>query len=244
MWRTSLILAALVVALAASGSPAEASPASPQPQAAARGEGCAAPCGMYFLRKGDGGGKIKVTDPSGNPKECVPDCFLVLDFPSDTGTASIRPVPDPGSVFRGWEFCTETAGNDCLVDVGDFINADTLCVTFVLIGSPSPGPGCPPATPQPPPPVVDTTAPNTRIRSGPAGTTTSRRAVFRFRSTERPSVFICKLDRRVWGPCRSPKRYWGLKPGTHAFRVRAIDVAGNLDRTPAVRRWRIRALAG
>ena len=87
---------------------------------------------------------------------------------------------------------------------------------------------------------LDTAPPNTRITAGPAGTTASRGATFRFTSTEAASAFECRLDRGRWAPCRSPKTYRTLAKGSHTFRVRARDPAGNVDRTPGVRSWRVR----
>jgi hypothetical protein len=91
---------------------------------------------------------------------------------------------------------------------------------------------CPAVTPP------DLTPPNTRITSGPARRARARRASFRFRSTERGSTFQCRLDGLAWRRCRSPKTYTRMAPGSHTFRVRAHDAAGNVDPTPAVRRWR------
>jgi hypothetical protein len=113
--------------------------------------------------------------------------------------------------------------------------------------SPSPlpaPPAPPPGPPAPPPPPavqlpVDTTPPNTRITAGPARRTTARRATFRFVSSEVGSTFECRLDRGSWRRCTSPRTYGSLSRGLHAFRVRARDGAGNVDETPAVRRWRI-----
>lgn len=86
---------------------------------------------------------------------------------------------------------------------------------------------------------LDTTPPNTRITSAPARLTRSRRATFRFRSTERGSRFQCRIDRRAWRRCTAPATYRGLTLGVHAFRARARDAAGNVDATPAVWRWLI-----
>ena len=85
----------------------------------------------------------------------------------------------------------------------------------------------------------DTTSPQTRIRRI---TIRHRRhsATFRFSSSEAHSTFLCKLDRRRFRPCRSPKAYRNLRPGRHTFKVKARDGAGNVDQTPAVRRFRIR----
>ena len=109
---------------------------------------------------------------------------------------------------------------------------------------PPPAPVPPPPAPLPPPPpppprVIDTRAPNTTITRAPARRTTSRTARFRFVSSEAGSTFRCKLDRRVWRACRSPRTYRYLRRGWHTVRIRARDAAGNVDRTPAVRTWRI-----
>jgi hypothetical protein len=66
-----------------------------------------------------------------------------------------------------------------------------------------------------------------------------RRVSFAFNASEPGSSFRCKLDRRPWHPCHSPRAY-SVLPGRHAFRVYAIDAAGNRDRTPALFRFRVR----
>jgi hypothetical protein len=115
--------------------------------------------------------------------------------------------------------------------------------------SPPPAPLAAPATPAGPPPpspasgALDTTAPNTRIVRGPPRRTRARSATFRFRSTEPGSRFRCKLDKKAWRSCRSPKTYRRLRPGLHRFRVRAVDGAGNVDGSPAARKWRVRRAA-
>jgi Ca2+-binding RTX toxin-like protein len=98
-------------------------------------------------------------------------------------------------------------------------------------------------TKRPKPPRQDAKSPNTKILRRPPAVLFSsapRRAVsFAFVATERGSTFRCKLDRRPFRPCRSPRLY-RLKPGPHIFKVFAIDPAGNRDRTPAVVNFRIR----
>lgn len=91
-------------------------------------------------------------------------------------------------------------------------------------------------TPTPPP---DTSPPDTAISAGPKGATHKREAVLRFASTEAGSTFECKLDSRKWSACRPPRTYRHLREGHHAFRVKAIDAAGNVDPTPAKRTWRV-----
>lgn len=81
----------------------------------------------------------------------------------------------------------------------------------------------------------------TKISSGPKGRVATRKATFRFHSSESGSTFQCRLDRKAWQPCRSPKSYRGLKEGKHTFRVRARNGAGAVDPTPAKRSWRVEA---
>jgi hypothetical protein len=88
-------------------------------------------------------------------------------------------------------------------------------------------------------PTPDATPPRTSLRNAKINQTL-RKATFSFASGERGSTFSCKLDDRKRAACTSPKTYKRLKPGKHAFRVRARDRAGNLDASPAVKRFTIR----
>jgi hypothetical protein len=69
--------------------------------------------------------------------------------------------------------------------------------------------------------------------------TSSSTITFQFFSNEDNSSFECKLDSLSWGTCSSPKVYTDLSEGNHQFQVRAIDLAGNTDQTPASFFWRI-----
>ena len=108
-------------------------------------------------------------------------------------------------------------------------------------GPPAPTPvPTEPETPAPPP--ADTTAPDTSIDGGPAGTTTATDASFQFSASEAGSSFQCQLDSGAWGSCVSPKAYSGLAVGAHTFTVKATDGAGNTDASPAVRSWTVQAV--
>lgn len=65
------------------------------------------------------------------------------------------------------------------------------------------------------------------------------RVKIRFTSNEKGATFQCRLDRRKFKPCRSPRVLKNLADGKHRFRVRATDAAGNLDKTAAKRKLRI-----
>jgi CSLREA domain-containing protein len=64
-------------------------------------------------------------------------------------------------------------------------------------------------------------------------------AQLKFSSNEAGSTFQCKLDGKSFKACRSPKTYSNLKPGKHVFAVRAIDPAGNVDPSPAKKKFTI-----
>lgn len=85
----------------------------------------------------------------------------------------------------------------------------------------------------------DAALPETTITSGPAGTTTERSATFSFASDAGAASFECSLDGTAFAACASPKGYSALAAGTHTFRVRAVDPAGNRDASPASRSWTV-----
>jgi hypothetical protein len=52
-------------------------------------------------------------------------------------------------------------------------------------------------------------------------------------------TFLCKLDRRPFSPCTTPRKWRRLAVGSHRVAVVATDAAGNRDATPAVRTFKI-----
>ena len=85
--------------------------------------------------------------------------------------------------------------------------------------------------------AVDRDEPETTIDSSPANPTASTSASFTFSSDEGGSTFECRLDGGSWGACSSPEGYSSLTDGSHTFEVRATDVAGNTDTSPASSTW-------
>ena len=81
--------------------------------------------------------------------------------------------------------------------------------------------------------------PQTSITAAPKSKTTERRATFAFASSQPSSAFQCRLDGRAFAACGSRSTYRRLKPRRHTMRVRAVNAAGVVDRTPAVHRWRV-----
>lgn len=84
----------------------------------------------------------------------------------------------------------------------------------------------------------DKLSPETTITAQPAVKTFARQAELDFTSSEMGSSYECSLDGAAFAGCVSPSiRPVGLGP--HAFQVRAIDAAGNVDPSPAVARWEV-----
>jgi len=79
--------------------------------------------------------------------------------------------------------------------------------------------------------------PNTRVR-GPRKHTDDPTPTFRLRSTDAPSRFQCKVDRKRYRRCRK-RATLHLSSGSHMLRFRAVDAQGNLDPTPVKRKLRV-----
>lgn len=89
--------------------------------------------------------------------------------------------------------------------------------------------------------LIDTAAPETTLTGGPAALTSATSAAFTFAGADDrgEAELACDLDGAGWAPCESPATYAGFATGTHVFRVRARDDAGNDDSSPATATWRI-----
>jgi Ca2+-binding RTX toxin-like protein len=150
----------------------------------------------------------------------------------DTAVIDLAPIGDPAPI--GCERVREGTPNEFETEIEQPVPAP------VTVPTPSTTP--PPSVKMP---KRDRTPPRTRIVRRPAKLVrvAPRRAApvtFRFAADER-SRFECKLDARPCRRCRSPLRAH-LRPGRHAFRVFAVDAAGNRDRTPARFRFHVAVL--
>jgi hypothetical protein len=105
--------------------------------------------------------------------------------------------------------------------------------------APLPPPPAPPARPSPAAnPPADTQAPLASLNGGPKGKTKKTTVSFKFSADESGVRFQCKLDKKQFGGCESPRKYKHLKAGKHTFKVRAIDPAGNVGE-PAQRKFTV-----
>ena len=98
---------------------------------------------------------------------------------------------------------------------------------------------CPLASPPPgdydaPPETRITKRPKNKLLTG----TAKAKVKFVFEATEVDSTFECRRDDRAWKDCTSPRRYKD-RPGKHRFRVRASDLTGNTDASPAKDKFKV-----
>lgn len=84
--------------------------------------------------------------------------------------------------------------------------------------------------------TVDTVKPETTIDGGPDGSSGISPS-FYFSSDDPTSHFECRLGSAPFSPCSSPNTYFFLAFGPYVFQVRAVDAAGNVDPTPAKRKF-------
>jgi hypothetical protein len=88
---------------------------------------------------------------------------------------------------------------------------------------------------------VDNTPPETAIDTLPPDPSNGAPS-FGFSSGE-SGTFECRVDGAPFAACSSPHVQAGLASGAHIFAVRAVDLAGNVDATPATHAWTVDATA-
>jgi len=190
-------------------------------------------------------------------------------FYGDAGPNQLLGHPGPDVYFAGAgedSILANSADADLVINCGP--DNDSALIDFPQYGDPEPV-ECesvaegepnnfrtvtelpPPPLAEPPPekkppvkkPPPDRQPPQTRLATHPRALLTTRakwrQVAFRFASNEAGSRFRCKLDRKPYRGCSSPRIY-RVKPGRHVFRVFAIDAAGNRDRTPVLFKFRVR----
>jgi hypothetical protein len=86
---------------------------------------------------------------------------------------------------------------------------------------------------------ADVDPPDTEIVKHPPNRTEKEKAKFTFRSDEAGSTFRCKLDKKPFKPCASPRKYKKLDEAKHKFKVKAVDPSGNVDPTPDKDTWKV-----
>jgi hypothetical protein len=193
--------------------------------------------------------RVRAVDAAGNAQATATKTF-VIDSNSETDTVIVsRPVNPTAQTTATFAFGSPQGGSsfECRLDGGDW----TPCVspreylgladdshTFTVRATDVEG-----HTDTSPPEwtwTIDTRPPDTTITStGPSTPTNATTAALTLSSSETPSTFECGLDGAAFEPCDTPKSYFELAAGSHTFRVRATDAAGNTDGSPATRAWTV-----
>lgn len=220
---------------------------------------CSSPREYSGLSNGPHTFMVRATDGAGNTDLAPATQAFVVDVassdttPPDT-TITSGPTGTITTSSASFGFGSTESGSsfECRLDSGSFSDcsspkahsglADGAHTFYVRATDAAGNPDASPASrsftvdTSPPP---DTTPPETTIVSGPSGTIGSSSASFGFASSEAGSTFECSLDGQAFAGCGTPRDYAALSDGAHTFAVRAIDVAGNLDVTPATRSFTV-----
>jgi hypothetical protein len=164
------------------------------------------------------------------------------DFNGGLGAWTADPASGPGGPF--WQV---PAGPSSIVVKSPEINPDLVTLpdggaiplgdgSYAWFGRTDSGTFCGPDFAL----RFDLAAPDTTITSGPPAVTASNDASFNFTANEPTAFFECQVDGAGFVPCGPPQNYTGLTDGSHTFEVRATDLNGNVDSTPATYSWTIR----
>ncbi len=195
---------------------------------------------------------VRALDLAGNADETPASFEWTIDGLSGETSIDSTPSNPSSNVNPDFEFSSNELGTfECRLDSADEVDflpcasphgysglgegEHTFEVRSIDIG------GNVDATPASHTWLIDLTVPETGIDSTPPNPSPSPNADFEFSSNEL-ATFECRLDSVDEGDfaaCASPASYGGLLDGTHTFEVRALDLAGNFDPTPASATWTI-----
>ena len=205
---------------------------------------CTSPKSYSSLAEGTHTFLVRATDAVGNVDGSPAERTWTVDLtPPETTLLTGPSGPTPASNVTFTFEANEQATFQCALDAGAF----TTCTSPKSYLSLAEGShtfrvratdtvGHVDATPPQRTFTVDVKRPETTLTSGPSGTTSSPQATFTFETNE-AATFACSLDGDTFSTCKSPQTYPGLDEGSHSFRVRATDDAGNVDQSPAERTW-------
>lgn len=208
---------------------------------------CSSPLGLSNLSEGSHNLRVRARDASGAIDPTPASRTWTVDTqPPDTTIAS-GPSGTVASESADFVFTSNEPGAtfECDLDGGGFsaCAANTLLTNLaqgghVLVVRAVDAAGNRDPSPEQRTWTVDTVPPETTIQAAP-DSPASGTAQFEFTSPEPTATFECSLDGAGFVGCASPRTYTGLTDGTHNFRVRALDLVGNADATPASHTWSV-----
>ncbi|MEY5010574.1 MAG: hypothetical protein RLZZ253_1713 [Verrucomicrobiota bacterium] len=90
---------------------------------------------------------------------------------------------------------------------------------------------------------VDRTPPETTLTQGPKGVLRRTSVLLSFEGQDNVGVsfYEGRLNGGPWGVVSSPHQIGGLTDGSYQFEVRAVDLQGNRDSTPAGTQWTVQS---
>lgn len=213
---------------------------------------CTSPKAYTGLTAGAHTFQVRATDVAGNVDATPASHSWTVDLTAPNTTIDSGPTTPTNVTTATFSFSASEAGTtfQCSLDGGAFA-ACTSPKTYTAVAGGAhtfraravDAAGNIDATPATYSWTVDLTAPATTIVLGPSNPTNSTNGTFTFSSSESGSTFECSLDGAAFAACTSPRGYSGLTAGNHSFQVRATDLAGNVDLTPATHDWTIDLVA-
>jgi hypothetical protein len=207
---------------------------------------CTTPFATAALGNGPHTFAVRARDLANNV-DATPDTHTwVIDTAPPETTIVTGPAAVTADATGDFTFTSSEASGifECSLDNGAFVLCTTPHVTATLAtGSHTfavrarDAAGNVDATPAIRTWLVDTTAPDTTIVTGPSNPTSDPTGDFTFTSSEVGGSFECSLDSGAFVACTTPHATAPLVAGSHTFAVRALDALGNADATPATRTW-------
>jgi large repetitive protein len=217
---------------------------------------CSSPESYTSLAEGSHTFKVRASDEAGNTDATAASFTWVVDTVAPSTIIDSNPSDPTSSTSASFAFhATDAAPSsgglhfECKLDGGAFASC-TSPESYSSLGDGShtfhvraiDAAGNTDATPPSYTWFVDTIAPNTSIDTNPSDPSSDTSASFTFSGTDNHSAagdltFECELDGAGFGSCSSPESYSALAEGSHTFKVRASDEAGNTDATPASYTW-------
>ena len=195
---------------------------------------------------------VRAIDPAGNTDATPSSSTFTVDLTNPETTIDNGPPEGStiGTTTPTFDFSSDdgTAAFQCSIDSGAFALCSSPYTMPVLGGGPHTFAvrAVDPAGNIDPTPAqrsfnVDLGAPETAIDSGPADGSTVATATptFGFSADDPNATFECKVDSGAYGSCTSAFTTASLGDGPHTFSVRATDLFGNTDPTPASRSFTV-----
>jgi outer membrane protein OmpA-like peptidoglycan-associated protein len=209
---------------------------------------CGSPLALTGLSDGAHTFSVRAVDPVGNVDATPQNHSWTIDTaaPSTTVTSQPASLVAANSATVGFNSADAGASFECKLDGGSWTSCSSpRALTGLADGAhtlrirATDAAGNVEASPAVVSWTVDTTAPSTTVGDHPASLTQATAASIEFSSADSGATFECKLDGGDWSACTSPEALTGLADGDHTLRIRATDVAGNVESSPAVVSWTV-----